>query len=87
MVYLGFSVAANCSTASVLHSTTQPAVKASTSASSLDEASLRLLLATTVPPPVCSLRFRPHGGLSLSSPESTLNGSPKLRPCPAGDSG
>jgi hypothetical protein len=52
MVYRGLSVAPNCSVLSLLHSTTQPEVKASANARSLDETSLRLLLATTVQPPV-----------------------------------
>jgi hypothetical protein len=52
MVYRGLSVTPNCSVLSLLHSTTQPDVKASTSARSLAETSLRLLLATTVQPPV-----------------------------------
>jgi hypothetical protein len=52
MVYLGLSVEPNFSVLSWLHSTTQPDVKAATSARSLDETSLRLLLATTVQPPV-----------------------------------
>jgi hypothetical protein len=47
---------------SLLHSTTQPDPKASMSASSLDEVSLRLLLATTVPTADCLLKCRPTEG-------------------------
>lgn len=56
MVYRGLSVAPNCLVLSLLHSTTQPDVKASISARSLDETSLRLLLTTTVHTTGCSPR-------------------------------
>jgi hypothetical protein len=71
MVYRGFSVAASCSTVSLLHSTTQPDAKASISAGSLDEVSLRLLLAKDCPTAGCPLSSGPLS-LQLIAAEADL---------------